>query len=397
MIGKIPMRKFEHRIYEKELIAAMLDIIPIVHVGCNDDGWPYVVPLSYGYEITEEALRVYLHCAREGHKVELWRQDPRVTLTFSVFQNRPSQPYRGEIHDYRSVMAQGTIRRVSRQGKDSCHGRGVQAILRHNGRQPTQFSVPHYAFMDLYLVECPWEQVTAKAETPFCSAREVPFPTAEELKTGGGVPCDYAWFFNRKSYEKAPGRGESPPLAPMEPLAETVLPDVPVKLTLRWQTQPGEAPDCDLVAFVLSGEGKLARRYDLAFYNQKTDRSGAVTHLGDDILSRPGEESVTADLPALGGPWQEVLLFLSVYEGDSRNQHLGMLATVQLTVEDAAGAVLTRGALAGDWAGKGSALAARLTRLPGGGWRLSGPDGTAWDNWQTTALFPAFGLNRWRE
>ncbi len=395
MIGSIPMRKFEHQIHDRALIAAMLDMIPIVHVGCNDGECPYVVPLSYGYEVTEDALRVFLHCAREGRKAELWQGEPWVSLTFSAFQNRPNDPYLGEIHDYRSVMANGVIRRVSRQGRDSCHGRGIQAILRHNGRRPTQFSVPHYAFLDLYLVECPWDRVTAKAEIPFTDAAQVPFPTPEQIRTGPQGPFDYSWFFNRKVGE-GPGNREPPvPLAPLEPLGEVLLPDAPVTLTFRWQGPP--ELDCDVLALVLDGEGRLRRRYDLAFYNQKTDRSGAVTHLGDDRLGRPGEERCQVDLPALGEPWGEVAFLLSVYEGDSRGHHLGQLAAVELTVEDAAGTPLARGALAGAWQGQGSALAARLRRLPGGGWRLTAPCDAAWEAWQATALFSVFGLERWLE
>ncbi len=210
MIGSVPMRKFESQVHDRGMIAAMLEMIPIVHVGLHDGDWPYVVPMSFGYEVTEEALRVYLHCAREGHKVELWRKDPRVSLTFSIFQNRPNQPYRGSIHDYRSVMANGVIRQLERGKSGGLHGRGVQAILRHNGRRPNQFSVPHYQFMDVYLVECRWENVTAKSEEPMESLADVPFPTPEELRGSTKPPYDYDAFFTRKVYLPA----QKPPAAP---------------------------------------------------------------------------------------------------------------------------------------------------------------------------------------
>lgn len=394
MTGQTPMRKFEHQIRDRVLIAAILDQIPVVHVGCNDGDWPYVVPLSFGYEAAEEVLRVYLHCAREGHKADLWAKDPRVSLTFSIFQNHPNHPYRGEIHNYRSVMARGRIRRISRQGKDSLHGRGFQAILRHNGRGPTQFSVSHYGFMDLYLVECPWEQVTAKAEIPFTTPEEAAFPTWEEIESGGAGEWDSAFFFNRKAGGTAGGE-EPLPLAPLPPLEETILPAAPVKLTFRWEP-PAKDFDCDVIALVLNREGKLVRRYDLAFYNQRTDRSGAVTHLGDDRQGRAGEEALSVDLSALPEPWEQAAFFLSAHEGEGRGHHLGMLPNLQLTVEDAAGTVIAQGSLSGDWAGKGSALAAKLTRT-GTGWRLTGPDGSAWADWRTTALFAAHGLEQWRE
>ena len=73
-----------------------------------------------------------------------------------------------------------------------------------------------------------------------------------------------------------------------------------------------------------------------------------------------------------------------------------MLPNLQLTVEDTNGTVIAQGSLSGDWAGKGSALAAKLTRT-GTGWRLTGPDGSAWADWRATALFAAHGLEQWRE
>lgn len=71
MIGDIPMRRFESQIHDRKIITAILDQIQIVTVGINDGDYPYVVPLSFGYEATEEKLLVYVHCAREGHKVDL--------------------------------------------------------------------------------------------------------------------------------------------------------------------------------------------------------------------------------------------------------------------------------------------------------------------------------------
>lgn len=115
MVGDIPMRRFENQVHDREMIKAILDNILIVNLGINDGDYPYVVPLTFGYEITEEQLLIYLHCAREGHKVDLWRKNPKVSLTFSTHTNHPNNLYKGAMHDFRSIMANGRIRQVSRQ------------------------------------------------------------------------------------------------------------------------------------------------------------------------------------------------------------------------------------------------------------------------------------------
>lgn len=143
MIGDIPMRRYENQVHDRKILTAILDNIMVVHVGMYDDEYPYVVPMSFGYETTEEKLLVYLHCAREGHKVELWSKNPKVSLTFSMFTNHPNDKYRGSMHDFRSVMANGLIRKIDPHSPGGQHGNAVQHILRHNGRRSNQFSVSH--------------------------------------------------------------------------------------------------------------------------------------------------------------------------------------------------------------------------------------------------------------
>ena len=47
-------------------IPDILDIInktKILHLGLSDEGWPYVVPMNYGYEYVDGKLTFYLHGA----------------------------------------------------------------------------------------------------------------------------------------------------------------------------------------------------------------------------------------------------------------------------------------------------------------------------------------------
>ena len=45
-----------------------------------DADYPYIVPLHYGYEYTEGILIFYMHCAKEGHKLDLIRSNPNVCI-----------------------------------------------------------------------------------------------------------------------------------------------------------------------------------------------------------------------------------------------------------------------------------------------------------------------------
>lgn len=80
------MKRFEREVVDFELINAMLKEIHILNLGMNDvDGFPYVVPLNFGYEFNDDELRVYIHCMKLGKKVDLIQKDNRVCCEFSIF------------------------------------------------------------------------------------------------------------------------------------------------------------------------------------------------------------------------------------------------------------------------------------------------------------------------
>ena len=105
------MRRFEREVTDPVLINEMLKLMDTAYIGVNDaDGIPYVVPLSFGYEMTDALLKVYIHTTKAGKKIDLFRRDPRVCVTFSEFNDFPDNKYKGHYHDYRSVIAKGTMK-----------------------------------------------------------------------------------------------------------------------------------------------------------------------------------------------------------------------------------------------------------------------------------------------
>ena len=73
------MRRFEREVVDYELIKAMLKEMNIANIGMNDeDGYPYVVPTNFGFEMTDTHLNIYTHFMKVGKKVDLLKKDPRV-------------------------------------------------------------------------------------------------------------------------------------------------------------------------------------------------------------------------------------------------------------------------------------------------------------------------------
>ena len=71
------MRRKDREIKDPTEIRQILERAKILHLGLNDEGCPYVVPLHYGYRMDDGGLTLFCHCADEGHKLELIRKDGR--------------------------------------------------------------------------------------------------------------------------------------------------------------------------------------------------------------------------------------------------------------------------------------------------------------------------------
>ncbi len=74
------MRRKEREVTDIDNILRIVDTAKILHLGMFDSGYPYVLPLHYGYEYTDKTLIFYLHSAREGHKLDLIRANPNVCV-----------------------------------------------------------------------------------------------------------------------------------------------------------------------------------------------------------------------------------------------------------------------------------------------------------------------------
>lgn len=171
------MIHFEREVTNPILIDEMLKMFHHVNVGMNgDDGFPYVVPLNYGYEIKDSKLYVYTHFMKRGYKLELLKKDPHVCLEFSAFHDFPDCKYKGHYHDYRSVIAKGIMKLVDGNDDYETFKRGYDLLYTCNNREIKPLE-ERKAIPPMYIgvIECDMKDVTAKSEFPLRSIEDVPF------------------------------------------------------------------------------------------------------------------------------------------------------------------------------------------------------------------------------
>ena len=109
------MTRREREVTDLEEIIGILDRAKIVHVGMVDGDRPYVVPMNYGYIMTEGKLTLYLHGAPRGRKLDVLRANPNVFVEIDT----DIIPFEGEVACkyglcYSSIMGEGVAEIVEK-------------------------------------------------------------------------------------------------------------------------------------------------------------------------------------------------------------------------------------------------------------------------------------------
>ena len=69
------MRLAKREVTETEALRQILEDCDVVRLGLTDEDGMFIVPVNFGYELSEEngarKLRLYIHSAKEGRKAYL--------------------------------------------------------------------------------------------------------------------------------------------------------------------------------------------------------------------------------------------------------------------------------------------------------------------------------------
>lgn len=76
------MRRTEKEIGNRAEIDAIIHRSQVCRLGLSDQGAPYIVPLCFGYD----GQALYFHCAKEGRKLDILRQNDKVCFEFDIVE-----------------------------------------------------------------------------------------------------------------------------------------------------------------------------------------------------------------------------------------------------------------------------------------------------------------------
>lgn len=132
------MRRKDREIVLLEEIDAVLNQCSVCRIAMIDGDRPYVIPMNFGMEWEEGRLTVYVHCAKEGRKMDILRRTPRVCFEadreYGLIEASTACGYGCT---FASVIGEGTIE-ILDDPNEKAHG--LSAIMRHQTGKEFSFS-----------------------------------------------------------------------------------------------------------------------------------------------------------------------------------------------------------------------------------------------------------------
>ncbi|MEZ4508808.1 MAG: pyridoxamine 5'-phosphate oxidase family protein [Eubacteriales bacterium] len=154
------MRRADREIKQIEEIAEVLSRCDTIRLGIADDGAPYIVPVSFGFELTDGRIAVYFHGAKAGRKAELMDASPRICVEADLCHGFPYNGQGGYTCDYESVIGWGRVELAS--GDLANHA--AKLLCEHCGIQAEGCPPDEMAHTNFYCVKL--DELTGKRRYP---------------------------------------------------------------------------------------------------------------------------------------------------------------------------------------------------------------------------------------
>ncbi len=125
------MRRKDRKIEDREILRRIIEGAEVCRLAFAVGDLPYLVALNFGYEWDGELPILYFHCAREGRKLEMMRQNPHVCFALDIGHKlvAGSAPCDWGMN-FESLVGYGTLSEIS--GEAERRG-ALDRIMRHYG------------------------------------------------------------------------------------------------------------------------------------------------------------------------------------------------------------------------------------------------------------------------
>lgn len=122
------MRRSDREIKEYADIVSVIKSCDVCRLALNNEEYPYIIPLNFGFDDKNAAPALYFHSANEGTKLNLIRKDCRASFEMDC-EHRLVPDYDKKMctMEYESVIGQGIIKILSDDEKMNA----LSILMRH--------------------------------------------------------------------------------------------------------------------------------------------------------------------------------------------------------------------------------------------------------------------------
>lgn len=155
------MRRKDREIVDIAEIFDILKRCDTVRIGMHGKKYPYIVPVSFGTEMADRKPVIYFHCARQGLKLDLIRNNAHVCVEGDIFIKTETTDH-GITTRYESVIGFGDCRIVS-DHDEILHG--LRLLTEHYGYHGYSFDRCR-GLEHLFVGKIIMDEITGKRNLP---------------------------------------------------------------------------------------------------------------------------------------------------------------------------------------------------------------------------------------
>lgn len=139
------MRRSDREVTNKEKIKEILGMCKTCYLAMTDEGKPYVIPLSFGYDMLEREnqenrLILYFHSAKEGRKLDILHKNNEVSFAIACegeAEYAKENPCNSGYY-YSSVQGFGIVEFVE-DASEKC--KALSLLMKHQANLDVTFSL----------------------------------------------------------------------------------------------------------------------------------------------------------------------------------------------------------------------------------------------------------------
>ncbi len=156
------MRRRDRAVDDPVLIKAFLNRARVITLALADDPYPYAVPLSFGFDLTDEGLTFYFHGAAEGRKADLIAKNPRVGFVIAepAATTLIDDPVCRSGQNYFSVMGVGEMELLDESKREHAMAQIMHHYMGDDGEMSWEFPPEMLKCMGMWALKV--KEISAK-------------------------------------------------------------------------------------------------------------------------------------------------------------------------------------------------------------------------------------------